>query len=616
MATGSKVSLDKVTGMIPICTGERDVHQFIRACKLACSMVDKEDITILTKCINTKLFDRALEVCRYRDVSKWEGIKLILLDAFEPQRTASSLQVALNSVRMRNNEDVSSYAHRVEQLYFNLCVVSTKDKTPEQSIVITEQLKEQTLVVFLKGLIPSLRTIVKSRNPPTLEAAMQLAKEEETELTSDYDAYQYYGNNNTNKSGNNQYNTMNNRNGQNREASKYRFALERGEIPIKFMGCPLIIKDHINYECVNGPEQKPEDNYLTILDCLKNDIEMGKQIVTKNKYLIHVSLLSVHNHVIETSLLNFPIDKSVYNEISKLPFSEEDGIIKQLLFCQQIEWQRYLLDMGNLNIKENQNELLILWRNIANSRNNFELIHKVEKMKLTDAWLKNPKAQDYIIRTWLTVEEKWTTQNIYSEKRINKLALLEHHFEVQSENGSNVYVVDFTVPSCTCLDFEKYHWPCKYLCALFIYVPGYSFNDLPEKFKNNVHLSADPRYSITSPQEDISSIDLNMQNTTTATPTRLILKEQKITSAENIDNNSNLPIQSREILKKITDLTHLIDQKEYSAEWSKQLEVLNCVYEKISGMANKEDGLNLLPSKRNSRALLDLPKTTKKKRTN
>ncbi|KAL4154263.1 hypothetical protein QTP88_002088 [Uroleucon formosanum] len=222
MATGTKVSLDKVTGtipictgMIPTCTGERDVHQFIRAYELACSMVDKEDITILTKFINMKLFDRALEVCRYRDVSKWEGIKLILLDAFEPQRTASSLQVALNSVRMRNNEDVSSYAHRVEQLYFNLCIVSTKDKTPEKFIVITEQLKEQTLVLFLKGLIPNLRTIVKSRNPPTLEAAMQLAKEEETELTSDYDAYQYYGNNNMNKSGNNQYNGMNNRNGQN-----------------------------------------------------------------------------------------------------------------------------------------------------------------------------------------------------------------------------------------------------------------------------------------------------------------------------------------------------------------------------------------------------------------
>lgn len=45
---------------------------------------------------------------------------------------------------------------------------------------------------------------------------------------------------------------------------------------------------------------------------------MEKQIVVKNKYLILVSLPSVHNHAIETSLLNLPVDKSVHNEISRL----------------------------------------------------------------------------------------------------------------------------------------------------------------------------------------------------------------------------------------------------------------------------------------------------------
>jgi len=79
-----KIPLDKATLMIPTCTGERDVYQFIKACELACSAVEKEDLPILTTFINTKLFDQALNVCRYRDTSDWEGIKLILLDAFEP----------------------------------------------------------------------------------------------------------------------------------------------------------------------------------------------------------------------------------------------------------------------------------------------------------------------------------------------------------------------------------------------------------------------------------------------------------------------------------------------------------------------------------------------------
>jgi len=102
----TKIPLDKATLMIPACAGERDVYQFIKACDLACSAVDKDDLPILMKFINTKLFDQALNVCRYRDTSDWEGIKLILLDAFEPQQSTSSFQVALNSVRMRNNEDV------------------------------------------------------------------------------------------------------------------------------------------------------------------------------------------------------------------------------------------------------------------------------------------------------------------------------------------------------------------------------------------------------------------------------------------------------------------------------------------------------------------------------
>jgi len=124
-----KIPLEEATLMIPTCTGERDVHQFIKACDLACSAVDKEDLPILMKFINTRLFDQELNACRYRDTSDWEGVKLILLDSFEPQQSTSSLQVALNSVRMRNKEDVGAYARRVERLYiFNLCVASTRGK--------------------------------------------------------------------------------------------------------------------------------------------------------------------------------------------------------------------------------------------------------------------------------------------------------------------------------------------------------------------------------------------------------------------------------------------------------------------------------------------------------
>ncbi|KAF0711957.1 zinc finger BED domain-containing protein 1-like [Aphis craccivora] len=416
--------------------------------------------------------------------------------------------------------------------------------------------------------------------------------------------------------------------------------------------------------------------------------ETWKKISMNDKYLILVSLPSVHNHAIETSLLNLPIDKSVQKEILRLvnngfsnvkvvqsitirnfiikftyekhqskidqnalrikieqwkksqpkdnfyfqSYSEVDGVITPLIFCQQTEWQKYLLDRYGsvcfidatykttkyalplflLVVKTNVNYCVVAsfftqykdsksieealkvikswndtWspqyfvsdyckaeynainkifncpcyirfsRNIADSRDNAEFTEKVEKMKLTEAWLKNPKAQEYFIRTWLpllrtmgqsqnkllknfdkslsSIIEKYSratlkiplflhgrpktfvkhiyfryakAQNIYNEKKCLKIKLDKLLFEVKSEIAR-------------VLDFKKYHWPCKHICALFIYVPGCSFEDLLQTFQNNVFISPDPRYSITNNtdyeiQNNVKGLNENNENDITS----------------------------------------------------------------------------------------------------
>jgi len=71
------------------------------------------------------------------------------------------------------------------------------------------------------------------------------------------------------------------------------------------------------------------------------------------------------------------------------------------------------------------------------------------------------------------------------------------------------------------LDFKKYHWPCKHICALFIYVPGCSFEDLLQTFQNNVFISPDPRYSITNNtdyeiQNNVKGLNENNENDITS----------------------------------------------------------------------------------------------------
>ncbi|KAL4154221.1 hypothetical protein QTP88_002048 [Uroleucon formosanum] len=103
-----------------------------------------------------------------------------------------------------------------------------------------------------------------------------------------------------------------------REKSKYRFSLERGELPIKFMGCQFLIKQHIYFECVNGPHHKSKDN-TDMIEKLNNELKVENvQINAKEKYLLLLSLPTVHNHAIETSLLNLPINSLVLKEISRL----------------------------------------------------------------------------------------------------------------------------------------------------------------------------------------------------------------------------------------------------------------------------------------------------------
>ena len=178
-----KATIEQVTAMIPVCAEAKDVCSFIRACDYAIEAVDKDSIPLLVKFINTRVTGKALEVCRYRETSDWETIKKILRGAFEQQLSPQTLQIGLNSVRMKNDEDVLTYTGRVEQLYYNLCNATLANKTPEEARILRQTLKDQALAIYINGLKMDLQTILRARNPETLELAMQMARQLEIEFS-------------------------------------------------------------------------------------------------------------------------------------------------------------------------------------------------------------------------------------------------------------------------------------------------------------------------------------------------------------------------------------------------------------------------------------------------
>ncbi|KAF0755808.1 myb-like protein D [Aphis craccivora] len=183
------IKLEEAFKLIPLCIGEDDIYPFINAYDMTVNLVEEKFVPTLVKYITTRLCGRTLKMIKYKNVTEWVYIKSYLTDAFEDTTTASSLQIQLNSIKMHNDEDVNDYCHRVEKLYYKLCVVYTLNKEEAEAKVIHETLKEQTLNIFIKGLIGPIRTVVKARNPKTLEVAKQLAKAEKVEYNSDRDNY-------------------------------------------------------------------------------------------------------------------------------------------------------------------------------------------------------------------------------------------------------------------------------------------------------------------------------------------------------------------------------------------------------------------------------------------
>ncbi|KAF0730681.1 myb-like protein D [Aphis craccivora] len=79
---------------------------------MAVNLVEEKFAPTLVKYITTRLCGRALEMIKYKNVTKW---------------------VQLNSIKMCNDEDVNDYYHRVKKLYYKLCTACTLNKEESEA---------------------------------------------------------------------------------------------------------------------------------------------------------------------------------------------------------------------------------------------------------------------------------------------------------------------------------------------------------------------------------------------------------------------------------------------------------------------------------------------------
>jgi len=190
------ISLNCAIGMIPMCTGDYDIFQFINMCELVLSIIEPKCVPILLKCITCKLSPKLFTLIKYKNITKWEDIKIQLSNELKLYKLI--LQGELRLIKMRKDENVNSYYTRVEELHYKICNIMTMDQLENEAKIIHLLLMGQTIAFFISGLIEQIRNKV-GYSWSSLEEAKRIAEIYENEFNLNRQAS---GNRHKNKNGN------------------------------------------------------------------------------------------------------------------------------------------------------------------------------------------------------------------------------------------------------------------------------------------------------------------------------------------------------------------------------------------------------------------------------
>ena len=119
------------------------------------------------------------------------------------------------------------------------------------------------------------------------------------------------------------------------------------------------------------------------------------------------------------------------------------------------------------------------------------------------------------------------------------------------------------MPSCTCPDYKRYHWPCKHMLAIFHYFPNDGWDSLPEAYKNCAVFNLDSLGTVRTIAQNDPNIALPSPADTETVEELSVPEISNVTrndTAENSEemstNLEKLAIQSRDIIQSLVNFTY------------------------------------------------------------
>lgn len=185
---------------IPTFDGEPSaLADFVAACDLIINQFydENDELSFLNKFLVTsikgKLTGRAKIIASARDTTTWEDLREILRLNFADQRDENSLLRDLMLLRQEFNETPYQFCQRCQDLrsllLSNLAVTENNENVKGTK---TTMFDNMALKAFLTGLREPLGATIRSRNPESIEAALNQVIDEENIMYSRNRSQQLY----------------------------------------------------------------------------------------------------------------------------------------------------------------------------------------------------------------------------------------------------------------------------------------------------------------------------------------------------------------------------------------------------------------------------------------
>lgn len=181
----SVLNVDVALKIIPEFDGSSDrLHKFLLCCDMVYSGLMQTESDKFLNLVKTKLSHKAYDIVKYTDFNKWQDLKAELKAKFQCTKSIEQLQIELINIRQQRNENVTSYASRVEKIVSELNEVCIDSEGATSAKTIINLNSKTALKAFQEGLVDPIKLIIKASRFTTLQEAINKACEEEQTLNT------------------------------------------------------------------------------------------------------------------------------------------------------------------------------------------------------------------------------------------------------------------------------------------------------------------------------------------------------------------------------------------------------------------------------------------------